>query len=401
MKELIDIINCCNSLPDGERAALATVVRTSGSTYRKPGARMLICESGPTIGSVSGGCLERDLCERAARVMKSGSPLVVRYDDGADDPIFGLGLGCGGAVEVLIEPVSRQSDGEMIPFLSESQRLRERAVIATVITAEYGSQAPVGARLGLRGGRVHRLDRSEELGEEITAWLEDEMAVAADEDRSRIANRRFINGFVEAFVEVAAPPISLAVFGAGSDAVPLTEFAKLLGWSTVVIDHRPAFANPQRFPSADAVYCARPNGIKDLIPSVDAAVIMTHNYLADVGLLKQLLAMPLRYLAVLGPRARTEMLLRDSREHGGPAAAQEMKRLHGPAGLDIGAESPEEIALAIVAEIRAALGGCSGGRLRDRMGPIHDRSQEHSPKPVDLARDARPSSKPEAVLAMV
>ena len=387
MKELRDIISCCNSLPAGERAALATIVRTSGSTYRKPGARMLICESGRTIGSVSGGCLDRDVCARALRTMKSGSPVVVRYDDGAEDPLFGMGLGCGGAVEVLIELVCREADSSAVGFLGEFIRLREASVLATVITAEFGSAAPVGARMGLRGGHIHFLERSDGLGDEMRGWLETEMVLAAEQRRSRVASHRFLNGFVEAFVEFVSPPVSLAIFGAGVDAVPLTQLAKQLGWSCVVIDHRPAYADPARLPAADAVFCARPDAVHELIPTVDAAVVMTHNYLADLALLRELLPMQLRYLAVLGPWARTEMLARDAREHGFASAGEIRGSLHGPAGLDIGAETPEEIAVSIIAEIKAALTGRTGGMLRHRMGAIHHRSAEPALEPISLGAD--------------
>jgi xanthine/CO dehydrogenase XdhC/CoxF family maturation factor len=185
-------------------------------------------------------------------------------------------------------------------------------------------------------------------------------------------------GEVEVLIEAIQPPVPLAIFGAGHDAMPLVHFAKELGWHVTVVDSRQSYATTDRFPLADAVVFSRTESIHSHI-TVDhhtVAVVMTHNYLQDRELLKTLLQSPLRYLGILGPKSRTERLLQELREQGVAPTEKHLLRLYSPVGIDIGADTPEEIALSIVAEIQAVLANRAGGLLRNRQGPIHNRSSE-------------------------
>lgn len=208
-------------------------------------------------------------------------------------------------------------------------------------------------------------------------------------------------GKAEVFIEVIQPPVPLMIFGAGHDAVPLVRLAQELGWYVTLVDSRQADGTRERFPSADEVVLVRPEGISDSeallrlrkhgalakrhevqqqsadrlrVNNRTMAVIMTHNYLHNLELLKILLPSPVRYLGILGPKSRTGKLLQDLQEQGITPSEQQLQRLYSPVGLNIGADTPEEIALSIVAEIQAVLGDRSGGSLRNYQGPIHERS---------------------------
>ena len=177
-------------------------------------------------------------------------------------------------------------------------------------------------------------------------------------------------------IETVAPPVPLTIFGAGDDAIPLAQAAKLIGWHVTVIDARPAYATPERFPTADAVHCLRPEALLSsphvVFPPETMAMIMTHNFTHDLELLRVLLPRPLRYLGALGPKSRTQRLLDALADAGVTFPDEALARLHGPAGLDIGAETPEEIAISIHGEMQAVLAQRNGGALRDRTAPIHD-----------------------------
>ncbi|HZQ50923.1 MAG TPA: XdhC family protein [Bryobacteraceae bacterium] len=358
MKELERILQIWTSAEPGDSVVLATVVKTQGSSYRLPGARLLLTSSGRRAGSISGGCLEGDLLKKAWWLTESG-PLVRRYDTTPEGEIGsgGFGLGCNGIIHVLLERLTVHAS-PVLDIIGSVRRERRPAAIAHLIApAEL-----VGQRLFIdpSHGITHNIadaDLKSSIQSEAEAALLDSTSHLVTLDRK-----------VEAFVEVLVPPLHLLVFGAGEDAAPLTDLAKYLGWRVSVFDGRAHYARAEKFPSADRVAVRPPDaGPGDLaIDPWTAAVLMSHSYSQDLAVLKQLAGQPLCYLGILGPRKRTNQLLEDAALDAGKLAA-----LHSPMGLDIGADGPEQVALAAVAEIQATLNRREGGLLRDRDGAIH------------------------------
>lgn len=372
MKEIQAIVEALDGV---ERqygiAALATVVNAKGSTYRRPGARMLIAQSGCMVGTISGGCLEGDVFERAQQVILSGEPTVVKYDTtSGEDIVWGLGLGCNGVVQVLIERLDPQNKLSPLAFLAECFRCRQPGVLATVFGVEGQTRVKVGARVMLHQDNTVT---SEIEDSNLTPAVIDDAQAALRDGRSTVKTYQLSAGSAEVLIEAIQPPTPLVIFGAGHDAVPVARFAKELGWHVTVVDSRPAYATPERFPLADDVILTRPEAAHDRVTvnHRTVAVVMTHNYLHDRELLRTLLPSPLRYLGLLGPKSRTERLLQELGETGIIPTHEQLCRLHGPIGVDIGADTPEEIAIAIIAEIRAVLANRSGGFLRNRKEPIH------------------------------
>lgn len=359
----------------GLRMALATVVGVEGSAYRRPGARMLITEAGETTGTISGGCLERDAAERAARVTESRSARIVEYDTrGDEDIVWGLGLGCNGVVRVLLESLHEGGAGaRTLEFIGERLRARERGVMATVVARSVRS--PECAEPAPEVGEQMLLDSEGNVcGEQFTdgrlsGLVRDAAALVLARGSAATHMYETAVGRVEVFYDIIAPPRPLVIFGAEQDALPLVRQAQAVGWHVTVVDTRARHASLERFAEADEVLLCRAEdaAVRVMLTKETAVVVMTHNYLDDVELLRVLLPSPVSYLGILGPRARTSKLLGElGQEQAG------LTRLHGPVGMDLGAETPEEIALSIVAEIKAVSATRGGGFLRDRLAPIHE-----------------------------
>ena len=333
MSELSDLLDAADAMAArNEPMALATVVATRGSTYRRAGARLLIPAVGEPIGNISGGCLEGDVTRIGREVIASGEPRTVEFDMTADDDaVWGYGLGCNGAIELFVEPT-----GGALESVAALRSGQGSCLVIPLTGQDAGLhllEADGAAAAALRDGRP----RVEEV------------------DGERV------------FYEPLLPPLRLLICGAGHDAIPLARQAVELGWRVVVVDVRKAMLTAERFGAS--VEFANPDPDKAasaLAPDERTAVIlMSHNYLRDVAYLRSFLDLPLAYLGVLGPRGRTEQMLA---EIGQPGA---IAWLNAPAGLDIGAEGAEEVAHAIIAEILAVMRGRAGGPLRDRGGPIH------------------------------
>ncbi len=375
MRELRDILSALADLrARGEPAAIATVVRVRGSTYRREGARLLIRADGRTLGSISGGCLEGDVAEVAREVIQTGRPRLQSYDlTSDDDAVWGLGLGCNGAIDVFVEATSDGAGPDLVTLLQDPIERRRTVALATVITAPAGRILP-GARIFVpEAGQVRGSFGERGLDARIAAAAQSQIAAG----RSAVLPVDLPGGQGEVFVEVVAPPLPLLVCGAGHDALPLVRLAHELGWWVSVADSRPAYATRERFPWADEVVLAedREMAQKVRIDRHTFAILMTHNFLHDLNLLRGLLGTPARYIGLLGPRARTERLLGDLAKDRVSLTDAQRARLYGPVGLDLGAESPEEIAMSILAEILAVRNGRSVSSLRDRRGPIHATTQ--------------------------
>jgi xanthine/CO dehydrogenase XdhC/CoxF family maturation factor len=365
----------------GERAALATVISVLGSAYRRPGAKMLITETGRAAGSISGGCLERDVMERAAQVMDSGLPRIVEYDTrGDEDLVWGMGLGCNGVVRVIIESLHEASSGaRALQFIADCLRMRKSGVIATVLQP---AQSAINKRNGITlGQEVDRLLFDHRLscdGHSSNAMLDApirEGAKAAFADSKTIMRGyETVEGQREVFFDIITPPRSLVIFGAEHDALPVVRMARSVGWHTTVVDTKARRATAERFGEADEVLLCRAESVAGQVPFSPntAAVVMTHNYPDDMELMMVLLKSPVCYLGILGPKQRTMKLLADVGAAGSKNTTFNLARLHSPIGLDIGAETPEEIALAIISEIQATCAGRGAGLLRDRQTAIHN-----------------------------
>jgi xanthine dehydrogenase accessory factor len=338
----------------GDPMVLATVCDTLGSTYSKPGHRILIAANGNFQGLVSGGCLEGDLAERAQAVLAGRAAELVTYDlrDEADE-IWGLGIGCNGLIRVLLQPLDAQNGYEPFASIAAVQMAHEPAVVATVVQSER-SDAAAGATLlwtqlrtrqwGLGGTLAVRLaDRCRDLSGDLHARIED-----AD------AGTRVLYAPIK-------PIPQLLVLGAGLDAVPLVELAAGIGWRVTVADHRPGYLQQGEFARAERAVLVDPRQLGTQLPlaEFDAVVVMSHHLQTDRTYLEQLAGSVPRYLGVLGPAKRRARLL----EEIGAAARPLEGVLRGPVGLDIGADSPESIALSLLAEVHATLAGSSGSAL--------------------------------------
>lgn len=349
----------------GESVVLATVVRITGSSYGGVGTRMVAHVDGSTVGIVSGGCLESDLAEHAKGVHSSGVPRVVTYDTRADDDTaWGLGLGCNGLIEVLLEPLTPSEAGAVVRLLEQGLSSKTASVVATVIgSSGLTGAASVGAHALFSGETV----------ETIGDWGDRQSLEMARRDAGDAvaAGRRGLvqdyNGVSVAF-EIVRPAVSLVICGVGPDVLPLVEIARQLGWYLTVVDHRLIVPEHEaRFPGARLVECAEPSKLAECVPLEEptAAVVMSHHFERDTEYVRALLKSPVAYIGVLGPRARGERMLAAIGEGSGDT------RVYSPIGMDIGGDGPEAIALSVVAEISAVLDQRNGGHLKDRQAALH------------------------------
>jgi len=329
----------------GRAMALGVLVRTAGSTYRKPGALILIAADGEYAGLISGGCLEGDLRERARAVIASGAAANVSYDmRTADDLLWGLGLGCEGAMQIVLLQVGPANGWQPLAHLAAALAAHERTAFGVLVESEdaevrpgqvvlpvsAGASAPVPAPLGMPAVQ-DLLRRAAEQRE--TAWL------------TQSSWKLFV-------LPLSLPP-RILLLGAGPDALPVVDLAVRLGWKVTLVDHRPAYAVPGHFPGAESVLLAPPetlSGAVDLTRFA-AAIVMSHHLPSDLAYLRELAASAIPYVGLLGPAVRRERLLADL----GPDARGLQGRLHAPVGMPLGGRSPESIALAIIAQLHAFL----------------------------------------------
>ena len=371
MREMQDIVRGWSELRTREQeVVLATVVAASGSTYRRPGARLLLSAERWIAGGISGGCLERDVLGKAWWRTREG-PLVVTYDSTSadDEETWTFGLGCNGRVDVLLERLPASSEAHPLDFIARCLETRRPGVIATVFRG--GPDGSVGRRLLLDADGV----RSDLPPGPLRDAVHAAAAAVAREAKTRAERIEGAAGVHEVLLEVIQPPRSLVIFGTGQDAVPLVRLAAALGFHLTVVSNTSGGAPAELFQEANVRLTASPRAIREklrLEPD-SAVVIMTHNLGHDRGYLQFALESECAYVGILGPRARTERLLSELAEGGFQPTPARRAALYSPVGLHLGAEQPEEIALSILAEVEARFRGADAQSLRLRPGPIHPR----------------------------
>lgn len=326
----------------GRALALGVLIQTAGSTYRKPGALVLIAANGDYAGLISGGCLESDLAEHARAVIATGTARLVKYDlRSSDDLLWGLGLGCEGAMQILLLRVGPENGYQPLDVLERA--LRAHVPCAVGIVCESGeARTPLGS-LALPPGAPHGASALSGPA------LAEELAECAAHGEPRSLDLPGMRLFL---LPLWLPP-QILILGAGPDALPVVEFGARLGWKLTVLDHRPSYAVAAHFPQAAAVLLARPQelGAALDLDAFAAVVVMSHHLPSDLAYLHVLAACSLPYVGLLGPAARRERLLTDL----GEDAARLRGRLHAPVGLPLGGRTPEAVALAIVAELQGFL----------------------------------------------
>jgi len=375
MKELQDIVKAFDiANKAGKQTALATVVHVEGSSYRRAGARMLVTDDGQLTGAISGGCLEGDALRKARLVMAQHKSMLVTYDTTDDDDAkFGIGLGCNGIIHILIEPIFTNNENNPIALLKQFLSKREPVVLVTLFTLNDKQAAQPGTCLLLNKDETLQGEVPDEhIKEALLCDAKNVLKNGNSVTKTYLYGDRFT-----CFIELLQPTVSLIVFGAGNDTIPLTQLASVLGWHITLVDGRANYAVADRFPLVKKIVISKPeNALLQLVLDNRTVVaLMTHNYNYDKAILQQLLPLHLPYIAALGPKKRLERMLDEFKEEGLLITAEELKSIYGPAGLDIGSETADEIALSILAEMQAVLKKRNGHPLREKA-IVHNRVDE-------------------------
>lgn len=367
MKELNDIILAYDKAVLGNKqTALATVVKVEGSSYRRPGARMLVTENGEITGAISGGCLEGDALRKAQMAIMHKQNKLEIYDTTDDeDNKLGVQLGCNGIVYILFEPINNDDKNNPIHLLKKVAQQRKDSVLVTLFNPDKNLQ---------QKGTLAYINEIESF------FVNEEQKPLLKECRMLLTNKTSLikeyEGSCTVLFQFIPPAIQLAIVGAGNDAQPLVEMSFILGWKTIVIDGRPAYATQQRFSKASKISVTKPSDILSAV-TVDeetAVVLMTHNYNYDIAALEKLITTNCRYIGVLGPKKKLHKMFDALKEKRIKINNEVIQNIYGPVGIDVGAETSEEIALSVIAEIKAVFSQREGKSLKERETDIHTRS---------------------------
>lgn len=375
MKEINKIITSYDEARlEGKQTVMATVVHLEGSSYRRPGARMLITDEGKLTGAISGGCLEGDALQKALLVMAQQKSRIVTYDTmDEDDNTLGVGLGCNGVIQVLMEPVNATDPMNPIEFLRKVADKRQKAVLVTLFSLEDKKTTQAGTCLLLdeSGNFFGNLP-----DHDLENILKEEASAAFANEKSSFKNYISDKYNLTAFIEFVKPAVSLVIIGAGNDVIPLVDMADVIGWESRVVDGRSSHARPERFVKACQVLVSKPENVLEQIPIDEQTVfvLMTHNYNYDKAMLKALVTKKISYVGMLGPKKKLDRMLGELKDEGFTLTEEHRSIVYGPVGLDLGAETAEEIALSIIAEIKAVLAGKAGQSLRNINDVIHSRA---------------------------
>ncbi len=330
---------------------------------------MLITDDGKWVGSISGGCLEGDALRKARQVMMDKKPMTVTYDTSEEsNQNLGIGLGCNGIIDVLIEPIDIAEEKNPFSLFEKFIDTKEPLAMATIFNGATG----VGEKLIIHAsGEITDYFSNNDLSDRVRKELHQLFNTKKSEAKIFPAD----GNEVEVFVELIQPTVSLIIFGGGFDARPVSHLAKTLGWNVRVTDECVAHIAPLFFPTADKLsLCHRDFIDRDFeITPFTACVLMSHNYEYDRDVLKKLISSDTPYIGILGPRKRFDKMQQEFAEAGLALTDADIHRIHSPIGLDIGAETPDEIAISIIAEIQGKFANRSGGFLKYRNAPIHQR----------------------------
>jgi xanthine dehydrogenase accessory factor len=372
-KEINEIIAAYKKATQkGMKTALATVVYVEGSSYRRPGARMLVEEDGRMTGAISGGCLEGDALRKALLAIHQNQNKLVTYNSMDDEDVeFGVQLGCNGIVHILFEPIDAEDENNPIALLERSQLFRKETVLVTLFSLNNFHGHQPGTCFFL--DEESSYSKIDDAG--LNALIQEDATAVLKAGSSSI--KEYDSFELTAFVELLQPTVSLVIVGAGNDAFPLVEMTNVLGWQITVADGRSTHANAQRFPNVHQLLTGKPDEIfKQLvIDEWTVFVLMTHNYKYDLAIMKLLLQINCRYIGTLGPKKRLERMFEELKDEGIIVTDEQRATIHGPIGLDIGAEAAEEIALSVLAEIKAVFAERAGGFLKNRSVSIHTRNE--------------------------
>ena len=361
MKEIRDIVNAFdNAARKGKKTALATVVHVAGSSYRRPGARMLVTEDGELTGAISGGCLEGDALRKAVLAITQEKKKLVIYDTtDEDDAKLGIQLGCNGIVSILFEPVNADEADNPIAILKKVIAFRKPAVLISSYSLNNGNH--FGTTVAASIPQTIRQDILTLSNEVFNSGISVHTELTVESNQQHF------------FIEYYQPPIALIIIGAGNDAMPLAAMAQQVGWSVTIADGRSSHATAQRFITAEKVLVAKPNELigKLACDERTAIALMTHNYNYDLEILSLLTDTPATYIGLLGPAAKRNRMFAELEKKGITMPDALLQKIYGPTGLDLGAETAEEIALSVLSEIMAVMNQKDPIHLRCHQRAIH------------------------------
>lgn len=384
MRELDAIIAQYEHLKNANtESVLATVVHVEGSSYRRAGARMLVDEYGNITGAISGGCLEGDALRKALHVIHQQQNKLVTYDTSdEDDAVIGAQLGCNGIIQVLFEPLDYQEQLNPCELLKKVINQKKPLAIVVQFNLNRQKEQP-GTKMIISEDSEILYGKLE--GEALDHILEHAI-LSLKNKCHHFTEYLYEEETHHVFIQNYQPPVKLIIVGAGNDAQILAQQGDLLGWDVVVTDGRPTHANKNRFTSSCQVIVTKPEKTLENI-EVDhrsCFVLMSHNYNYDLAVLRLLLAEKMiPYIGILGPLKKYKRMLKELEEEGFDLTTADLDKVYAPVGLEIGAETPAEIGLSILAEIQAVLTRKPARSLREKSSPIHEK-RESSFKQVQV-----------------
>mgnify|MGYP002381089203 CR=1 FL=1 len=374
MKEIKAILKAYKDIDrDSTHAALATVVRVEGSSYRRTGARMLVLDNGTWVGGISGGCLEGDALKRARLAINNSKSTLITYDTSEDDPHqIGVGLGCNGIIDVLFTPLDYQDPNNPVEILKSCILSNRETHVLITITKMDNYPA------NLRAGQIIRYKGPESLkvfhDQHLEKLLNEATEVQIAKKTSNTFHYESVSGSnLTLFIEILPPEIHVVLAGHQYDVYPMSRLMKELGWRVSIMADLMKVNSKIRAIADEIRPISEFNELT--IDEHTAIILMSHDYKTDKRNLPVVLNSSSPFIGMLGPRVRSEKIWDELRDEGFHISEEDMKRIYAPIGLDIGAVTPEEIALSLAAGIRAAFSDRDGRFLRLRQSPIHPRNK--------------------------